>query len=143
MGTDENKAVVRRYIEGSAGGTVDHLDEVLAPGYRSSLPGWPPLDREGDKQMVLAFYAGFPDLRPTIEEQVAEGDRVATRVTWRGTHTGTFQDIPPTGTAVTMPVVRIDRIEGGRMAESWVQFDALGLLQQLGVAPAPGQAPDQ
>jgi predicted ester cyclase len=141
MSAEENKAVVRRYLEGSVGGRVDHLDEVLAPTYRSSLPGWPPLDREGDKQMVLAFYAGFPDLRPHIEEQLAEGDRVATRVTWQGTHTGPFQGIPPTGKAVTMPVIRLDRIQDGRIAESWVQFDALGTLQQLGVIPAPGQPP--
>jgi ketosteroid isomerase-like protein len=139
MSAEANKAVVRRYLEESTGGRVAHLDEVLAPTYRSTLPGWPPLDREGDKQMVQAFYAGFPDLRPSIEEQLAEGDRVATRVTWRGTHTGTFQGIPPTGRAVTMAVLRLDRIEGGRIAESWAQFDALGVMQQLGVLPAPGQ----
>ena len=139
MSAEENKAVVRRYLEGSVGGRVAHLDAVLAPTYRSTLPGWPPLDREGDKQMVQAFYAGFPDLRPSIEEQLAEGDRVATRVTWQGTHTGSFQGIPPTGRAVTMPALRIDRLEGGRIAESWAQFDALGVMQQLGVLPAPGQ----
>jgi steroid delta-isomerase-like uncharacterized protein len=137
MSAETNKAVVRRYIEESAGGRVDHLDDVLAPTYRSSMPGWPTLDREGDKQMVLAFYGGFPDLRPRVEAQVAEGDRVATRVTWQGTHTGTFQGIPATGKVVTMPVIRFDRLEGGQIAESWVQFDALGTMQQLGVIPAP------
>ena len=139
MSAEENKAVVRRYLEESTGGRVAHLDAVLAPTYRSALPGWPPLDREGDRQMVLAFYAGFPDLQPRIEELLAEGERVAARWGGSGTHRGVLMGIPATGQRTAVSGIGLYRLAGGKIAEEWESWDALGLLQQLGAIPAPGQ----
>lgn len=85
------------------------------------------------------FRTAFPDLYGTIEDLIAEGDKVVTRITYRGTHQGEFMGIPPTGRPVTMTFTGINRIAGGKIAEGWVNFDALGMMQQLGVIPTPGQ----
>ena len=85
------------------------------------------------------FYAAFPDLHHTVEDQVAEGDTVVTRMTLRGTHHGEFRGIAPTGKPIVVSLIGIDRFENGKFAEQWSQLDTLGLLQQLGVIPAPGQ----
>ena len=82
---------------------------------------------------ALAPYAGFPDLTHTIEEQIAEGEKVVNRLLIRGTHRGSFQGIPASGKAVAMPALTIQRIAEGKVAEQWIAFDAMGLLQQLGV----------
>jgi predicted ester cyclase len=86
------------------------------------------------------FHHGFPDWRETIDDVVAEGDRVVIRVTGSGTHQGEFQGIPPTDRQVTATGIGIGRIENGRIAESWAAYDALGMMQQLGVIPAPERA---
>jgi predicted ester cyclase len=80
----------------------------------------------------------FPDLHFTIEDQIAEGDKVVNRVTARGTHLGDFRGIPPTGKQVTVAGITIDRIAGGKLVESWTSWDFLGILQQLGVVPKLG-----
>ncbi len=105
----------------------------------ASPPGEEIHGREGIEQFYGALRAAFPDLRITIEDQVAEGDRVVTRWTARGTHTGAFQGIPPTGKQGRMTGIDIDRIADGKVVECWVNSDDLGLLQQLGVIPTPGQ----
>ncbi|NTU80456.1 MAG: ester cyclase [Chloroflexales bacterium] len=136
MSTEENKAIVRRYLEAR---DPDRSDEIVTANFRGHLPGNPePLDRAGHRQLLSTFYSAFPDLHPVIEEQLVEDDRVATRLTWYGTHQGPFQGIPPTGKQIAMAMIRIDHIVNGKVAENWVSFDALGLLQQLGAAPAPG-----
>ena len=81
------------------------------------------------------YLTAFPDARFTVEDELAEGDRVVSRSTLRGTHQGEFMGIPPTGKPVTVTGMSIDRI-----VEGWLNFDGLGMLQQLGVIPAPGQA---
>jgi predicted ester cyclase len=86
------------------------------------------------------FQAGFPDIRVTIEDQLGEGDQVVTRMTFYGTQRGEFQGLPPTGKSVTFTGINIARIEGGKIAELWSEFDALGVLQQLGAIPAPAAA---
>ena len=85
------------------------------------------------------FYAAFPDLRGTIEDMVAEGDKVASRLRWRGTHQAELMGIPPTGKQGDFTRIAIHRIEGGKVVEGWVNFDAMGMMQQLGVVPSPGQ----
>ena len=92
--------------------------------------------REGVKQYVAALRAGFPDLRFTIEDQIAEGDMVVTRWTARGTHAGEFQGIPATGREIRMTGTDIDRIAGGKVAECWAHMDELGLMRQFGVVEA-------
>lgn len=90
--------------------------------------------------MLTMFRSGFPDIKMTIEEVVAEGDKVVFRVTVHGTHKGEFKGIAPTGKQVTMTGMQIWRIEGGKIVEGWFNRDDLGLMQQLGVIPSLGQA---
>jgi steroid delta-isomerase-like uncharacterized protein len=97
------------------------------------------LDRERHKQFLTTFYSAFPDLGHTVEDQIAEGDRVATRATNRGTYRGELMGIPPTGKQFTVTGINIVRVSGGRIVEEWVNFDTLGMMQQLGVISQPGQ----
>ncbi len=86
------------------------------------------------------MFAAFPDSNMTIDDTVAEGDRVVSRFTVRGTHRGEFQGIPPTGKQVTITGIAISRIEGGRVVEDWEELNMLGLMQQIGAIPAPAEA---
>jgi predicted ester cyclase len=138
MSTDEHKARARRWRE-----LCDQRDpsaaEYLAPDAVVHLPGAPgPLNREQVLGLLARFYAAFPDLHHTVEDQVAEGETVVTRMTLRGTHRGEFQGIAPTGKPITVSLIGIDRFEHGTFVEQWSQLDTLGLLHQLGAIPAPG-----
>src|SRR5437899_12851450 len=93
---------------------------------------------EAFRQFTSAFFTAFPDLQTTIEDLMAEGDKVAVRQTWRGTHTGNFQGTPPTGKRVTFTSIEVYRVAGDKLAEEWVELDVFGLLQQLGAIPADG-----
>lgn len=139
MAADENKAVVRRFNEiiqeFFRGGDVNGLDEVCAPDIVIHGPMMPP-DLAGLKQMVPAFRAAFPDMEVVTEDLFAEGDRVADRVTVRGTHQGEFNGIPPSGQRVELHEIHIARIVDGMIVERWTQFDVFGLLQQIGGIPA-------
>jgi steroid delta-isomerase-like uncharacterized protein len=143
MSPEENKAVVRRFVEVVFNqGNLAAVDRFLAADYRdaNALPGQEP-GREGAKRAFTLYRAVFPDLRYTIEEMIAEGDTVVTRVTFRGTHRGAFLGIPPTNRQVSIPAVHITRLVEGTIREHWSLMDDLGLMQQLGVvptAPTPG-----
>ena len=142
MSTEQNKAIVRRFIEAVQNeGDLAALDALAAPGYvnHSTPPGVPP-NREGLKQLTALFRAAFPDGRMTIEEMVAEGDRVATRKTFRGTHRGELLGLPPTGRAVEIALLDLVRLADGQVVESWSVADELGLLRQLGALPSPEPA---
>ncbi len=141
MAAEGNKAIIRRFVEEvQNGGDLAAVDELTAPGYvNHSAPPGVPGDREGLKQLTAMFRRAFPDGRMTIEEMVAEGDRVATRKTFRGTHRGELMGIPPTGRAVAIGLIDIVRLVDGKVVESWSAADDLGLLQQLGALPSPGQ----
>jgi steroid delta-isomerase-like uncharacterized protein len=139
MSTEQNKALVRRYYEEGSSNTA-LFDELLAPNYVLHFAGSPePLSGiEAAKQFHIVYLTGFPDLQVTVEDLVAQGEKVVSRWTGRATHAGSFMNIPPTGRRVTVTGIAIVRLEGGKIAEEWVNFDALGLLQQLGVIPAMG-----
>jgi len=92
---------------------------------------------ENYKQHVSAFSSAFPDLHFTIDDMFAEGDRVALRVTAAGTNKGAFRGIPPTNKKVTVEMIQVDRIVGGKFVEGWSRYDTLGLMQQLGLIPMP------
>jgi predicted ester cyclase/uncharacterized protein YndB with AHSA1/START domain len=127
-----NKALYRRWFEDVVGGALELADELLAPDYRLHFPGLPgPVDREGHKQLVTMFRSAFPDWVETVEDVIAEGDRVVIRVTGCGTHEGEFQGIAATGKRVSASGIGIGRIAGGRIAEAWAAYDAAGLHQQL------------
>jgi steroid delta-isomerase-like uncharacterized protein len=140
MSTEENKALVRRF-EAAVWNERDpaRVDEFFAAGHVFRAAGSPPLDREGHRQMIAHFQEAFPDGRNASEELLADGDKVVQRWTYRGTHRGAFQGIPPTGRQVTLTGISIWRVEGIQIVESWHELDTLGLLQQLGALPAPGQ----
>lgn len=138
---DEAKALVRRWYEaGGNEGTLDRLDELYAPTWAGHFPQDSELTGAAShKHLLQLFQAAFPDMRYTVEDLVAEGDRVASRYTACGTHRGELRGIPPTGKEVTTIGMNIHRVAGGKIAEQWAQYDMLGLLQQLGGIPAPGQ----
>jgi steroid delta-isomerase-like uncharacterized protein len=138
-----NKDVSRRLIEEVFNqGKLELLDELAAQdsvGHDAAMPE-PTTGPEGMKRLIGNYRTAFPDIRFTIEDQVAEGDRVATRWTARGTHEGDLWGISPTGRQSTVTGITIDRIEGGKIAEAWTNWDALGLMQQLGVIRAQARA---
>jgi predicted ester cyclase len=138
MSTESNKALIRRgFEEGINQKQLNLFDELIAPNYVNySLPA-PAPGPEGFKMVVGMFLAAFPDMCVIIEEEVAEGDRVATRGYFTGTHLGDFNGIPPTGKPIHVAYIDIWRVENGQAVENWVQMDMVGLMQQLGVMPQP------
>jgi steroid delta-isomerase-like uncharacterized protein len=144
VSTEENKALVRRSFEEVFNqGNLDAIEEIFAPDYVLHDPTSPKEIRgtEGMRQYVSMYRSAFPDLQQTIEDQIAEGEKVATRLTGRGTHQGELIGIPPTGNRVEAPGIVINRISGGKIAESWANYDALGMMQQIGAVPSPGEQP--
>jgi predicted ester cyclase len=119
-------------------GNIALLDEVLARNAvdHNPGPGQAP-GREGIKQAFGEFRDAFPDMRMTVEDMVAEGDKVACRIVTRMTHRGDFQGIKATGQQVTLAVIDILRFVNGKLAERWGEFDSLRLLQQLGAVTWP------
>jgi steroid delta-isomerase-like uncharacterized protein len=142
MSTEANKAVARRTYEtfntAVRTGNFGALEEVLAANTvdHNPTPGQAP-GLEGVKQVFGMFRTAFPDLRFTVEDIIAEGDKVVSRITAHGTHKGDFQGIPPTGKQTTQTGIDILRIAGGKVVERWGEFDNLGLMQQIGVVPPP------
>jgi steroid delta-isomerase-like uncharacterized protein len=135
---EENKALVRRWFEDLFNeGNLDVADEIIDPDHLGHDPTLPdlPIGPEGQKQLVNLYRSAFPDARITIEKQVAEGDTVATRWTGRGTHQGELMGVAPTGNQVTLTGIDISRISEGKIVETWTNYDALGMLQQIGAIP--------
>jgi predicted ester cyclase len=142
MSTEDNKALVRRFYEEVINKKkTAAIDEFIDPNQvdHAAPPGIPG-GIEGAKQVIAMYLTAFPDLHFTVEDMIAEGDKVVAHITARGTHQGTFMSIPPTGKQVTVTAIEIIRIAGSKFVEHWMELDALGLLQQLGAVPAPGQA---
>jgi steroid delta-isomerase-like uncharacterized protein len=115
------------------------VDEVVASDYlgHSSTPAGETHGPAGYKQFYASLRKAFSDLRVTVEDQIAEGDKVVTRWTARGTHLGDFRGIPPTGQHGAITGVTIDRIANGKVVECWTNADDLGMLRLLGIVPVP------
>ncbi len=127
--TEANKTLVRRLVEEVFnGGRLEVIDELYAPELAAAARRW-----------ITPFRASFPDVHMELVELIAEGDKVVVRATWSGTHQGDLLGIPATGRAVTVAVIEMARLANGQMVEHWSSWDQLGMLQQLGVIPAPGQ----
>jgi steroid delta-isomerase-like uncharacterized protein len=140
MSLDDNKAIIRAYVETVWNGRqLDRADEVVAADFvdHAPLPGQAP-GLEGVKRKWAMYLDAIPDFRVTIEELVAEGDKVAVRRSYEGTHRGELLGIPATGKRLQFGSISIFRLADGRIAEHWEQLDRLALMQQLGVVPAPG-----
>jgi predicted ester cyclase len=144
MSTEENKAVARRELEQlyNQGGSLDAAEEIYAPDFVGHEPAVGDIRGiEGAKLYAATMRLAFPDLSCTVEDQVAEADKVVTRWSAQGTHQGETEDLgPATGNRMEITGVSIERFTGGKVAESWDEFDALGMMQQLGLVPEPEQA---
>ncbi len=137
--TRSNKEIVAGFIdEVLSGGNIDAagkyfwedmVEQVPFPGQGPGLAGL--------KDLLRGLRSAFPDMHWTIDEQIAEGDKVVTRFTWTGTHRGPFMGMPPTEKPVTVWGTVIDRLEDGRIKETRILMDALGMMMQLGAIPAP------
>ena len=136
----ENKALVRRVFDDMWNKhDLDVLDVIYAPDVvNHELPPGMPEGIAGTKAYFGMFMSAFPDTQMTVEDLIAEGDKVVARWTARGTHTGELMGIPPTGKQVTVTGVNIGRVANGRIVEEWGEFDMMGMMQQLGVVPTPG-----
>lgn len=138
MSNQENATIVRRLFEEMDKGNLAIITEVCAPTYTVHFPGTPgPLNREAAAQFFDMFYTAFPGLGHTIEDMVPDQDKVAARLTIRGTQGGAFQGIPATGKQIDVGAINIFHFANGQIAEHWVEYDAVGMLQQLGVVPTP------
>jgi steroid delta-isomerase-like uncharacterized protein len=139
MTTEANKALVRRWIEeGWNAGNLSIVDEIYDPNvvqYEPSSPA-PVTSSEALKQYVGTFLTAFPGIHFTIDDLLAEGDKVLWRFTARGTHTGPLMNIPPTGKSTNVTGMVLFRVANDKIAEVWVNFDTLGMLQAIGVIPA-------
>jgi steroid delta-isomerase-like uncharacterized protein len=142
MSAEQNKALFRQFVEEAFNrGNLSLADELLAPDFveHEELPPGIPAGREGVKVLASMLRSAFPDFKATIDDMIAEGDKVVMRQTWTGTHKGEFMGIPATGKRVSFGVIDIVRIDGGKCVEHWGQMDSMGLMQQLGAVPAPGE----
>ena len=137
MSVEENKALVRRFVEEFWNtGNMGAADELIAGDAIITLPGVEQANLDTFKQFARTMRGAFPDWRSTVEEMVGEDNTVAERWTGRGTHQGAFQGTAPTGRQVIVPGVVFYRIAAGRIVEFRGQFDGVGLMQQIGAIPA-------
>jgi steroid delta-isomerase-like uncharacterized protein len=140
--SEENKALARREIEEVfTQGNLEVADEIYAADFvdHDLSLSWDIHGPEEMKEYVGMYRSAFPDLRVTLEDQVAEGDKVVNRWTARGTHRGEYMGASPSGKEVEFTGIHISRIARGKLAESWQNYDALGLMQQIGIIPTPEQ----
>lgn len=143
MPTEQNKATVRRYYDEVFNQrNIDLVDELAVEDYVENNPFPGQGNGRNDlKARVQAILGAFHPMRFKVEQVVAEGEQVVVRWTQTGTHSGNFMGIPPTGKEVTVAGIDVHRLRDARMAEHWHVVDQFGLLQQLGVIPAPSGAP--
>lgn len=129
MSTKENKALSNRVAQAISAGNLDALGELMAPELAEEF-----------KRDVSELRRAFPDYAGTNVDQIAEGEKVANRFVYLGTHLGEFEGVPPSGKRVEFTGNSIDRVVEGKIVESWVEVDLLGVMQQLGAVPEPGQS---
>ena len=137
--SEENKAVVRRFWEVFNSHNLDGWDALSAPNFINHDPGLPTphADLPTLKETIRYIQTAFPDLKASEEDLFSEGDKVAARVTFRGTHKSEFMDVAPTNNAVEFTGTFISKLSGGKVEEHWAVFDVFGLLKQIGAIPSP------
>ena len=139
MSTEDNKATNRRLFEEVLNkGNLALVDELVSPDNVFHTPTGPVHGLEEYKQFINMYLTAFPGLQFTIEDEIAEGEKAVTRYTARGTNAGSLMGMPATGKQATVTGIVIGRFANGKLVEGWLDFDALGMLQQLGVIPAMG-----
>jgi len=140
MTTEKNKEVFRQMVDEVFNqGNISMVDELVAPDFveHEELPPGIPEGIEGVKVLTSQLRKAFPDFKAEIEDLIAEGDRVVVRMNWTGTQQDEFMGIPPTGKSISIEVIDIVRFAGGKFVEHWGVMDNMGMMQQLGVVPAP------
>jgi steroid delta-isomerase-like uncharacterized protein len=141
MSTEQSKAVEQRIIAEMNQGNFAIIDELFAADFVYHGPfGIDTKGLEGFKEAGAGLLSAFPDFHMTVEDMFAEGNKVATRLTLRCTHTGDFAGIHPTGKQLTVAAVLISQFADGKEVEAWDVWDTAGLLQQLGAVPPIGQS---
>jgi predicted ester cyclase len=142
MAAEDNKTIVRRLLEEPWTGNFDVIDECVDANYVGYDPSNPEPLRgpQGVKDFVQQYLGAFSDGRITVDEQIAEGDMVATRWTGRGTHDGELMGIAPTRKQATVSGITMSRLQNGKVVEEWTNWDTLGMLQQLGAVPEMARA---
>lgn len=143
MTPEENNAIAVRFFDSAWNrGDLAVVDELVTPDSvdYSTLHGEPEHGTESFKQIIMMFRSAFPDIHLTIDDEIYAGDKVVHRWTLRGTHQGPFMGAPATGKKVAFTGTTIVQMEDGKIAARWSNLDMLGLLQQLGLAPAPQAA---
>ncbi len=140
MSVEENKALVRRFWDAFKRNDVAALEEVTSQDvvYHTAPPGLS-AGIQGYRELMAMYFSSFPDLQITVDDMIAEGDKVVTRFTGRGTHRGDFMGAAPTGKQGEIGGISIIRVTGGKVTDEWDQLDMLGLMQQLGVIPGSGE----
>ena len=140
MSIEQNKTVSRRLIEEVFNQrNIAAADELISDSFieHEELPPGLPAGVEGFKQIIQMMHSAFPDFNAAIHDIIAEGDKVAVRMTWSGTQNGEFMEIPASGNSFSTPVFDIFRIVDGKIEEHWGLSDMAGMMQQLGAAPGP------
>ena len=140
MTTEQNKAIVRSYTELTNARDLESAFDHFSPSFvdHAVRPGMP-AGIEGTRLFFNMLFTAFPDLRVTIQDIIAEGDKVVDRMTCEGTHQGMFMGAPPTGKRVKWSFIDINRIVDGKVVEHWAEVDTIGIMQQLGVVPPPSR----
>jgi steroid delta-isomerase-like uncharacterized protein len=135
---EQNKALIRRFYEEIDAGNIDAMDELVAPDYMNHDPPFPGLapGREGLKQVFKMFWEGTPGTH-TVEDQIAEEDKVVTRLRARGRFERELAGIPPTGNEMDVTAIAVHRIAGGKIVEHWSEVDSAALMSQLGLISLP------
>lgn len=144
MTTDQNKTAARRFVEEGLNknnwAVITETQDAKFVDHQQAAPGFP-TGPEGFKQYLTAFRTAFPDFHYTIDDQIAEGDKVVSRMTGQGTMKGSFAGMSATGKHATWSEIHISRFTNGKVVEHWGTVDQVGMLQQLGVTPAPMPIP--
>ena len=139
MSAEQNKVSIQRWVEAAwNNGNLAMADEIYSADYVVHDPAGPIHGTEALKQFVSTFRTGYPDLHAAIEDMIAEGNKVVWRYTVRGTHKGEFMGITPTGKSITLTGILISRFANDKVVEDWNNYDALGMMQQLGAIPSMG-----
>ena len=135
--SEENKRLISRiYDEAISSGNYDVIDEVISPNYVSHGLPMSVNGPQEFRQSIEIFRSAFPDLYMLVEEQIADGDQVGNQGYITGTHRGAFLGVPASGQQIKVNVISIWRLENSKVVENWVRIDFMGLMQQIGAAPA-------
>ena len=135
MSTEQNKTIVRRFLEASVQSDPSALKELLPSDFLAHIPSGP-TGREGFIQHNSVFTNAFSDKQFVVEDLIAEGDKVVALATWKGVHSAAFMGVPPTGKQISVSATLIERFKDGKLVEHKSLFDTMGMMQQLGLVPA-------